>query len=245
MARAKFPGTTVVRDIVARSFLRDVPPPVANRLIRDAVVHNARAGEVFIVQSEGQRCAIVLTGLVRVFVALDTGQERTLREVTPGGAVGIAAFSGQPSIINAEAIVDSDLLEIDPERLSRHASQEPALAMALLREVSARLRDTEQVMTAEFGPIPQRLARKLLDSAAETRDEPAVARVSHAELGAQLGASREWITKVLADLQRQGLIELAGRRRIRVTDPHRLLAMARAWHTLTGPELADGVANVK
>ncbi|HEX2766710.1 MAG TPA: Crp/Fnr family transcriptional regulator [Candidatus Limnocylindria bacterium] len=226
MAQARTPAA--VHEALAGSFLRGVSQSTVETLMRRAVTHHVRAGEVFIVQSGGQRCAIVLTGLVRVFIVLENGNERTVGEVMPSGAVGIAAFTGLPSNINVQAILDSDVLEMDPAQLTGQASLDATLAVALLREVSARLRDTEQQMAAEFGPVAQRLSRRLLDSAAEAREEPAVAHVSHAELALQLGCSREWITKLLADFQRRALIQLEGRRRIRVTDPLGLLAMSRA-----------------
>lgn len=186
-------------------------------------------------QTEDQRSGIVVAGLVRVFVSLLDGRERTLREVIPGGAVGIAAFSGLPNAVNVQALVDSHVLDIQPELLTRLASTESSLAMALLREVSLRLRDTEAVMAAEFGPVRQRLARRLIDAALETPEEPAVASLNHGKLSIELGCSREWITKTLAAFRREGLV-VVHEGHIRLLDPVRLQAVARAWSALDGGE---------
>lgn len=234
MARAQLPNPDLIRAALSISFLRNLAPATTDYLLRGALLSRVRAGDVFIVQAEEHRCAIVVDGLVRVFVALVTGHERTLREVEPGGAVGISAFSGLPSAINAQAVVDSHVLDIDPERLTNAAATESTLAMALLHEVSARLRDTEELMAAELGPIRQRLARRLLDLALESRDEPDIARVGHAELAEQLGCSREWVTKTLATLRVEGLIEPEARHRIHLLDPIGLHALARAWRTMEG-----------
>lgn len=227
------PNRDSLRTALAHSFLREVPAPVGEAVIRDAVVHRIRAGELFMAQTEEQRSGIVVSGLVRVFVSLLDGRERTLREVLPGGAVGIAAFSGLPNAVNVQALVDSHVLSIEPKRLTELAATEPSLAMALLREVSMRLRDTEELMTAELGPIRQRLARRLLEAALETPEEPAVAQLNHTKLSVQLGCSREWVTKTLASFRREGLVGIH-EGHIRLTDPVRLQAVARAWSALDG-----------
>ncbi len=229
------PNQDSVRSALERSFLRDVSAPVAGAIVREAVMHRVRAGELFMAQTEDQRCGIVVSGLVRVYVSLLDGRERTLREVVPGGAVGVAAFSGLPNAVNVQGLVDSHVLDIQPELLTALAFTESTLAMALLREVSLRLRDTEALMAAEFGPIRQRLARRIIDAALETPEEPRVARLNHSRLSVQLGCSREWVTKTLAAFRREGLVTVhAGH--IRLLDPVRLQAVAHAWSALDGGE---------
>jgi CRP-like cAMP-binding protein len=50
-----------------------------------------------------------------------------------------------------------------------------------------------------------------------------IERLSHQELGDMVGACRETVTKILAELEKEGEVEL-GRRRIRVLDRARLAA---------------------
>lgn len=222
-----------MHEVIARSFLGEVAPPLAETIVRDAVLHRVRAGELYMTQEERGRCGIVVSGLMRVFVARGNGQERTLREVEPGAAVGVGGFAGLPNSVNVQALVDSSVLDLDGDALTALAAREPSLAMALLREVTLRLRDTEAVLAAELGPIRQRLARRLLNAAA-TAAEPEVARIGHAALADQLACSREWITKSLAAFEREGLVAPEGRSRIRLLDPLRLHAVARGLPPIIG-----------
>lgn len=233
--RSQPPSRDSVRSALDGSFLSEVSKPVAQAVIRDSVLHRVRAGELFMAQTESQRSGIVVSGLVRVFVSFLDGRERTLREVVPGGAVGIAALGGLPNAVNVQALVDSHVLDIQPESLAELASTESSLAMALLREVSLRLRDTEAMIAAEFGPVRQRLARRLIDVALETPEEPAIARLSHNKLSIQLGCSREWISKTLAAFRREGLVGVH-EGHIRLLDPIGLQAVARGWSALDGGE---------
>ena len=227
---------TALREALANSFLADVSPATCRTILDSSVVARLRAGELFIEQYEAHRCAIAISGLLRVFVSLPDGRERTMAEVGLGGAVGIAAFSGRPNSASVSAIVDSHVLELDPRALTETASSDAPLAMALLHEVSRRLDDTQMLMTAELGPIRQRLARRLLDAAAETRDGPDLAYVSHAELAEQLGCSREWVTRSLSRLRADGLVASIRGRAIRVLDPIGLHLVAKAWDALDGAE---------
>lgn len=223
-----------MREALAKSFLADVPAATSRAVLGTAIAARVRAGELFIEQYAPHRCGIVINGLMRVFVSLPDGRERTMREVGPGGAVGIAAFSGRPNSASVSAIVDSHVLELDPHALTETAASDAGLSMALLHELSQRLDDTQLLMTAELGPIRQRLARRLLDAAAETRDDPAVAHITHTELAEQLGCSRESITRALARLRADGLVESARGRAIRLLDPVGLHLVARAWDALDG-----------
>lgn len=235
MKNVQVPSRAVVKEALARSFLADIDPAIAQSLTHDAVVYRARAGETFLGQDEEQRCAIMVNGLGRVFLILPDGREKTVRDVQSGAAVGVAALTGLPNAVSVQAVTDSHLLDLDPERLAKLALRDVGLAMAIAREVTRRLHDTYALMAGELGPVRQRLARLLLDRAAETRDDPAVARISHPELALQLGCSREWVAKNLAGLRRDGVLRTE-RDQIRLLDPVRLHLIANAWQTIDGAE---------
>lgn len=229
------PTKADVQRALAASFLADVDAQTARAVTETGTLHLVRAGEIFIGQAETHRCGIIVNGLARVFLSLTDGREKTVREVTMGAAVGVAALTGIPNPVSVQAVVESHVLDLDPRALIARAERVPSLAMAIAREVTHRLHDTYRVMAVEFGNVRQRLARLLIDLAAGRPEEPAIVTASHPELAARLGCSREWVTRTLAAFRRDGLVATE-RDRILLLDPMRLHVVANAWRTIPGVE---------
>ncbi|MFH1569434.1 MAG: Crp/Fnr family transcriptional regulator, partial [Gemmatimonadota bacterium] len=93
----------------------------------------------------------------------------------------------------------------------------PAIAVALLGELAARLRRTdEQVGGLALLDVHNRVARTLLHLAAsrgEESDEGLVIkqRLTHQQLANMAGTTRETVTRVLKQLERDGYIRASGR----------------------------------
>jgi CRP-like cAMP-binding protein len=97
----------------------------------------------------------------------------------------------------------------------------------MLQTFGRRLRQVEdRLEEVAYKKLPQRLAKLLLDLSSNN-DRTAI-RTSHQSLADMLGTYRETVSTILRGFKADGMVEL-GYRRIYVTDPDALQALARSW----------------
>ena len=77
-----------------------------------------------------------------------------------------------------------------------------------------------------YKKLPQRLAKLLLDLS--MNNDKGTIRTSHQSLADMLGTYRETVSTILRGFKADGMVEL-GYRRIYVTDPAALQALASSW----------------
>lgn len=170
---------------------------------------------------------LLVSGLVRVFVLAPDGRTLTVRYVRPGGLMGALSLYAPDYALPAttQAVVDSRFLSF-PAATVRHAAEtSPDVAQALLTELSQRVQTfVDEIAWGAFASVRQRVARRLLDLAAEgMQGKEMVARVSQAQLAAECGTVRGVVVRELQKLRAQGLVATR-RDMIAVLDPAGLLA---------------------
>lgn len=131
-------------------------------------------------------------------------------DVGAGGVVGLAAVVlGHPSNHVAEVKEPGSGLRVELEAMRSILRDQSGLVRGLLRTVMARAEAMERrIAELALLSLEQRVVRSLLRLA-----EDGVLRLSHEELAARVGGSREEVTRVLSRLRRRGLLE-TGRRRV-------------------------------
>jgi CRP/FNR family cyclic AMP-dependent transcriptional regulator len=101
-----------------------------------------KAGEVLI--SEGdttQTIYIVRKGLLRAYKKHPSGETYTLGEVKPGEFVGeMAYFNHEARMATVDAVVDSELIEIQPQAFEKVIYQKPSWTKTLLMTLAKRLK---------------------------------------------------------------------------------------------------------
>jgi CRP-like cAMP-binding protein len=103
----------------------------------------------------------------------------------------------------------------------------PIIGWGMLQTFGRRLRQVEdRLEEVAYKKLPQRLAKLLLDLS-NNNDRTAI-RTSHQSLADMLGTYRETVSTILRGFKADGMVEL-GYRRIYVTDPDALQALARSW----------------
>jgi len=169
--------------------------------------------------SGGTECAFlpfVVDGTLRIYKASDSGREITLYRIEKGESCVLSATcilngGGFPAIAEAEGETEVVLL--------------PALLLTRLVEDNAEWRRfmfglyakrLENVLTlvdeVTFHHMDSRLAAHLGRQAGERQK---VVTRTHGEIAADLGTSREVVTRILADFETNGLIATS-RGRIRI-----------------------------
>lgn len=172
-----------------------------------------RRGEVlFYPQDPAHAVYLVEEGLVRLFL-LSKDEEATLALVGPGGFLGEAAFSGGVYGAHAEPLVYTEGVSLSGRELALLMNKNPEVARLFLELSLSRLKEAERrLMELRLLPVSSRLARLLLRYFPDGE-----VPLSHQDLAALVGASRETVTKLLGEWALKGILEL-GYRRVRVVE---------------------------
>jgi CRP/FNR family transcriptional regulator len=196
-----------------------------------AGVRRYAAGELLF--SEGEGCKglfIVIGGSVRIFKTSPNGREQVLSIDGPGSSVAeLPVFDGGPYPASAAAVEESTLLFVSRNDFRNICLDHPQVALKVLQVVGARLRRLVGIIEElSFTTVRHRLISWLLRQAQTQGRTTPVGRTftlqtSHQELAAQIGTVRELVSRNLARLQAQKLIEISGRD-VTIPDPEALEA---------------------
>lgn len=218
----------------ASAFLDRLAPDGRAALVGAGTARHYRKGEpLFVAGDAGGFVVLIIEGRVKVTAPVPNGTEAVLSLRGPGDLVGeLSALEDVPlervaTVVALEPVV-CRVIRADDFRsiLARH----PAIALGLLRMVSARLRAADRRIV-EYGAYDtvRRLARLLVEMAG---DRPATTGIgggygpgvhvlrtglTQDELASMVGASRESVARALATLRSLGLLS-TGRGRIEVRD---------------------------
>lgn len=161
---------------------------------------------------------VVKSGLIRLVRSVQKGRELTLALCEKGHLFGESPiFEDAPRNHYAEALLDSEILEIPSAKCKQLVTSAPGLAMKFTTAVWNRRMDTDQrIEDVIFRDVPARLARHLLwlsEKYGETNGKGTGIglRLTHQELASIVGTTRETTTLVLNKFKKEGLIGATGR----------------------------------
>jgi CRP/FNR family cyclic AMP-dependent transcriptional regulator len=204
----------MIRDIsILRkvSFCADLGEPTLQALAAVAVPLERPAGATLQLEGDpAEAMYVVGAGRVKISRISAGGREQVLNIIGPGGHFNtVPIFDGGPCPANAEALSDVELLRLPRDPLLQVVDAHPALARALLREFTGRLRHlVDLVDTLALHTVQGRLAGLLLEQAeAAERGEP-IYPLTQAEMAARLGTVREMIGRTLKSFEALGLIRM-------------------------------------
>jgi CRP-like cAMP-binding protein len=157
-------------------------------------------------------------GRIKVTILGDDGREIILSMLGPGDFFGeMALLDNEPRSATAIAVEESELLSLHRTDFQGVIGDNPAISAALIKVLSARLRRANhQISTLALLDVYGRVARVILDMAREEgrrlKDgRIAFRRATHQEIANRIGTTRETVTRMLKDLERQGLVKIEGR----------------------------------
>jgi CRP/FNR family cyclic AMP-dependent transcriptional regulator len=131
--------------------------------------------------------------------------------------LGVGEFFGEMALIDDEprsahviAMEDSTLLVLRREDFQGILKQSPGIALALLRELSRRLRRVdEKVGSLVLLDVNGRVAQLLLELADEEGGERITRKLTHHTIAQMIGSSRETVSRTMRELVDKGLIEVS------------------------------------
>jgi len=173
---------------------------------------------VFFENEEGDFFFTITEGRIKVTILGDDGREVIRSVLGPGDFFGeMALLDNEPRSATAIAVEESELLSLHRNDFQSVLNDNKSITSALIRVLSARLRRANhQISTLALLDVYGRVARVIVDMAREEgkrlRDgRIAFRRATHQEIANRIGTTRETVTRMLKDLERQGLIHVEGK----------------------------------
>lgn len=177
-------------------------------------------GSVILFEDDpGDSLFIVRAGRVKVVLVAADGREVILGILDIGEHFGeLSLIDDEPRSAHVVAMEESTLLVLRREDFRRRVEQNPAVAWALLMEMSNRLRRAdEKIGSLVLLDVPGRIARLLLDAVTESASDYIEKPLTHQTIAHVIGASRETVSRAMREFVGAGWITTE-RRRIRITD---------------------------
>ena len=206
---------------------REAAPNRQREMLRDVRTWALPAGSTAF--SRGARCgalALVGRGRIRVVKVDAGGREITLYHVGPGETCLLSlnrALTG--GTYEAAGVVEEDVeaVLLPIARFQAWFDEDPRFRAFVITAISQRVTELmELVEEVAFRGLRTRVAR-FLRSAVAFEDRPCVA-ITHDEVGVEVGATRESVSRILKEFERSGLVDL-GRGRICVIDGPKLVQL--------------------
>lgn len=195
---------------------------------RRASVVGLEAGETVCHQSsQCSHLPLVLSGSARVFRLGESGREITLYRVLPGESCILTASCivnrlDFPAVAVCEQALEA--LVVPVADVLEWENRSMAWRGFLLASVSGRLTEViELVDEVVFRRMDQRLAEYLCERA----DGEGRLHLTHQEIAADLGSSREVVTRMLRDFEQRSILR-TGRGEIELLQPQSLERIAAA-----------------
>jgi len=208
--------------------LAALPKAVWWELARAFKKRRARPGSTFYRPRQPARELYFLEeGMVRLVAEDPSGREVTVAVVEAGGVFGEASLIPADRYGHAAvALTPATVFHLPAAVVTAlmHESRELSELMARLLLERRHRGDAWLVATRRSRPR-EKLARLLLELARET-EEGMVVAMGHRELAAILGLARETVSRLLARMYHEGLVETAFRRVI-LRDPAGLEELLR------------------
>lgn len=222
-----------------RSFLAQVDAAGQRALALLGALREYRPRTTLFHQGEPSRHVVLLVdGWVKVTSTSRTGEEALLAIRGPGDIIGdLSAVDGKPRSATVIALVQLSARVIDGDRFLDCLAHNSAVALALMRHISANLRESdhkrlEYVSTSSSS----RLAALLLTLAGEhgvVSEEGLVIQLplTQKELATAAATSREVVARTLRTLRSRDIVRTR-RQRIVVVRPDVLRSLCQRSHDI-------------
>jgi CRP/FNR family transcriptional regulator, global nitrogen regulator len=162
----------------------------------------------------------LLEGTIRLYKIYGDDKEATVALLREGGVFGkLSLVEGRWQDVFAEAVTDVRVAGVQKSTLTEVVKRGPEFAVKLFASFSERLRQSDEVIESLLHrEVSTRLATLLLnlgDRFGEANDgEGAVldVRLTHQDLANMVASTREAVSKVMSEFQREGSIEVQNRK---------------------------------
>jgi CRP/FNR family transcriptional regulator, cyclic AMP receptor protein len=198
-----------------KGFLATITTDLAAELIGSGSLVHHRRGSGLVPKYDAPWAAVVVSGVLRLYLPAPGGRQVTIRYVRAGDLVGSMDTGSSQLRPEVEAIEPTAVLHLDVARIERPAWHKLEFSLALTSELTNRLVHVYRVLASTaFGTVRSRVARDLLERAGIEQAPRTVAqvRVTQQALADATGSVREVVARALRELRLLGVIESDGSR---------------------------------
>ncbi len=227
--------TSVIRTLQQHPLFAPLATEQLERLQQQAQLVSLEKGHHAHRQGETvQQFGLLVSGSLKLFRIMQTGQEKIFQILGPGGCFGENALflPDHQYICTAQAIQDCEILLLPAALLRQLVTETPALAGNLIRRLAHCEADCmEALEILSLNKSMHRVIRYLLaqalqdctDCSALQFELPAAKRL----IASQLSIQPETLSRILRQLELDGVVQLNGRR-ICILDLDALIAHDRS-----------------
>ncbi len=162
-----------------------------------------------------------MQGYVKVYQTSVSGKEKTLAIVTAGDVIGeMAVFGQRLRSASVKAIEATEVVYIPQQRFEGLLKKMPALSLKISEIVAERLRRTNrQIAQLVNSNSRTKVLYQLVNLAEISGKEDSRGilipfRLTHSEIASLAGVARETVSKILHELEAQGIIAFDNRKMI-------------------------------
>jgi CRP-like cAMP-binding protein len=160
---------------------------------------------------QGDSLYLVAAGEVKVVLIGEDGREVILSVLGEGSFFGeMALIDDEPRSAHVIAMEDANLLVLRREDFQSRLRASPEVAIALLREMSRRLRRAdEKIGSLVLLDVNGRVADLLLRTADDEGGSRITKKITHHVIAQMIGSSRETVSRTMRDFVERGLIQVS------------------------------------
>ena len=186
-----------------------LPQPLLEKIAAVATVRTFPKRAIIVTEGdETDSLYVVLSGKARVYVADEKGREVQLNQLGPGEYFGEVTLDGGPRSASVMAVEDTRCAIVKRGEFTPFLEAHPELALHIVRKLAHRVRElTENVRSLALMDVYGRVARLLLELAEEKEGKLVIDEaLTHRDIAARVGASREMISRIFSDLAEGGYV---------------------------------------
>ncbi len=179
---------------------------------------SCRTGQDVVVRPSGDRVYLLKSGRVRV-----TNRDVNVAVLGPGQLFGTSSLFGAAATTQRVVALDDVVIcEAPAGQFLAAMAMHPRLAAKVAMLLARQLFELEQtVERTATEPVEARLAELLLRIADRARTPSRVRGLAQSDMARMIGASRESVSRLLANWERSGLVR-TGQRDVELLDEERL-----------------------
>lgn len=201
--------------------LAQVKDPGMRMLASLGWLHRMPPQTVFINEGDTADSAyVILGGRVKVFASDADGAEIVLNICGPGECIGDMALDGGPRSASVVTLDRVTCAVVSRDALRQAIAGDPDFAMRLITTLIRRNRlATSKIKGLALQGVRERVHALLQGLAVEREGTRIVGeRLSQTEIASRVGASRDMVSRVFKELEREGCIRM-DRRQITLLEP--------------------------
>lgn len=184
---------------------------------------------IFLEEETGNYMYLVLSGKVKVSKSAAGGKETILAIHRAGDFFGeMSLLDGKTSPATVSAMEDSRIISVSGADFHKYLLHNEKVMLQIIQVLCARLRQVWQTQSHSSSSAEERIRMGLYDLAQKhgIRDASGIIidlKITHQELAEMVGTSRETVTRTLAHLREENILEITDRR-ITLLDEKALMA---------------------